>query len=577
MPARVVHPRPSCMPSGSGNTLYLIISLAILSLFSIMRLQPTFLGLFPATFLHPKAGAGWTYGGNQGMLRQDSDIVSKAFPNIDVELMSPAFTDPSTLTPGWQNGTEGPTEDAVLDHFLRSIANRNDWASYQPADFQSEEGRSIPYIFLSSSTGFFMNSTKLRVYIQGGIHGDEPAGDQAILALLGKLDANQTWTASLLEWMDIEVLPRYNVDGVHYFQRRQASNLDANRDQLKMDSQQTRDLKKVFSNFDPHISIDMHEFIASKIYGGDYQHGADAMIAGGNNLNIYSNIREQIQNKWIPAIGRHLESNDLRWEMYAVGKMNFTSGSKIILEEAATDAAHGRNAMGLTQSITFLIEVRGMRLADQHFQRRVAAGLLSLEAILEHARDNFDEVLATVENARAEFVNSKDDIVVTDVSRFIERPFTMVDMNNGSIVQVPIDFYDTTPSTAKLTRTRPEAYLIPRTWISIAERLQILGLDVDILDYEFRGAVEAYNITSSSLATGITEGHVVNAVTTSALVKDVHLPAGSFLVRARQKNAALAFVTLEPENVDSYVSFSGIIPLNTGDEYPIYRVMAEHT
>ena len=52
--------------------------------------------------------------------------------------------------------------------------------------------------------------------------------------------------------------------------------------------------------------------------------------------------------------------------------------------------------------------------------------------------------------------------------------------------------------------------------------------------------------------------------------KEVTLPVGSFYVSSKQKNAGLAFVTLEPENIDSYVSF-GIVPMEVGDEYPIYR------
>jgi hypothetical protein len=50
------------------------------------------------------------------------------------------------------------------------------------------------------------------------------------------------------------------------------------------------------------------------------------------------------------------------------------------------------------------------------------------------------------------------------------------------------------------------------------------------------------------------------------------LPAGSFLVSTRQKNAGLALNALEPENIDSYASFN-IIPLEVGDEYPIFRVV----
>lgn len=45
------------------------------------------------------------------------------------------------------------------------------------------------------------------------------------------------------------------------------------------------------------------------------------------------------------------------------------------------------------------------------------------------------------------------------------------------------------------------------------------------------------------------------------------------MVSTRQKNAALAFVTLEPEGIDSYVRFN-LIPVQTGDEYPIFRVLS---
>jgi hypothetical protein len=106
-----------------------------------------------------------------------------------------------------------------LDDFLRGIASRHDWFNYQIADFKSEQGRPIFTAFLSDPNSKPSNSTKLRVWLQAAIHGNEPAADQGAMALLGKMDANTTWTASLLEKMDIFVMPRYNPDGVRYFQR----------------------------------------------------------------------------------------------------------------------------------------------------------------------------------------------------------------------------------------------------------------------------------------------------------------------------------------------------------------------
>jgi hypothetical protein len=105
------------------------------------------------------------------------------------------------------------------DDFLRDIASRHDWVNYQIADFKSEQGRPIFTAFLSDPNSKPTNSTKLRVWLQAAIHGNEPAADQGAMALLGKMDVNATWTASLLEKMDIFVMPRYNPDGVHYFQR----------------------------------------------------------------------------------------------------------------------------------------------------------------------------------------------------------------------------------------------------------------------------------------------------------------------------------------------------------------------
>lgn len=130
-----------------------------------------------------------------------------------------------------------------------------------------------------------------------------------------------------------------------------------------------------------------------------------------------------------------------------------------------------------------------------------------------------------------------------------------------------------TPTVANLTRSRPKGYLVPKTWSDIAAKLEILGLEIQTLNYEYRGTVEALTITSSTIDPTLYKGHVLNTVTTEASQKEIHLPAGSFYVSTRQKNSALAFAVLEPESLYSYVTFN-FVPVDTNDEYPIYRVLA---
>ncbi|RBQ82542.1 hypothetical protein VDGD_21047 [Verticillium dahliae] len=130
---------------------------------------------------------------------------------------------------------------------------------------------------------------------------------------------------------------------------------------------------------------------------------------------------------------------------------------------------------------------------------------------------------------------------------------------------------NTTPVTANLTRSRPQAYVFSRAWHDVADRLQAAGVVVDELYGDFEGQVEALNVTSSTVATSKYEGVVRTTVTTESVSKGVKIPAGGYWVSTRQKNAAHAFNVLEPENIDSYVTFN-ILPVDVGDEYQVYRV-----
>lgn len=111
------------------------------------------------------------------------------------------------------------------------------------------------------------------------MHGNEPANDQSVLALVGKMDANQTCAQLILDKMNIVILPRYNPDGVAYFQKALAINLDPNRDHVKLAQQHTIDIKSTFGEFSPHVAIDTHEFSAPSVYGGSYLHASDALFS----------------------------------------------------------------------------------------------------------------------------------------------------------------------------------------------------------------------------------------------------------------------------------------------------------
>lgn len=403
------------------------------------------------------------------------------------------------------------------------------------------------------------------------IHGNEPAGEEAVLAFLGKMDANSTWAESVLEKLDIMVIPRANPDGVAYFQRQLATGYDPNRDFAVMGRQQTRDMIRLYTEFGPHIFLDCHEYTASRRFGeeGNLVNPADSEVSSISALNVHRDIIDLEVNLFVENMYAALRRNGLRTSTYFTAAENSTR-----LTEAAPNAQYALSHNSLRQSISILTESRGIRLGNQHFQRRVAANLILVEELVQTAADNADRVYETIENARRDFIESDEDIVITGQPREENVTWSWIDANSGSLVEVPVTLQNYTPTDANLTRPRPEAYVFSRAWTDVAERLRISGVEVKALGSAFRGRVQAYRIETSTLAEARFEGIVHNTVTTSNYTREVTIPAGGFWVSTRQVNAALAISLLEPEDVASAVVYN-VIPVDKGEEYPVYRVMKE--
>jgi hypothetical protein len=514
---------------------------------------------------------GLSYAGNSVPTVRESEAVAANFPDKDVDIYSPAFLMPDTVPDEFTNGTMGPTSQDILEDWLESLAARNEWMEYITPNFTSEEGRSIPYIRLSSSPSH--NETgKLRIYIHGAVHGNEPGGDQAVMAFLGALDANQTYASTLLSAADFLIVPRYNPDGVAYFQRYLATSFDPNRDHVKLMSQQTRDIKAMNIAFDAHVSVDCHEFGTgvSRPYGGangTYLALQDGQFSQFKNLNIHPDIRGLAESLFAHNIAAAMDAQGLRHSPYVVAP----AADEFV--EFITDN-NGDDEITLSQGISILSETRGIGLGDAHFKRRTLAGLTIISAVVQTAIDNAEEVLRVIEDAREDYIDSDEEIIVTSHPNFMNITWPFIAAENGSIVEVPISFGNNTIAVANLTRPRPEAYVFSGAWAGVADKLRAVGVEVEVVPEAWSGEVEAFNVTSASLAKAKFEGVAQTVVETETLMKNVSFPSGAFWVPSRQRRAAHAFMRLEPEAESSFATWN-VLPVKAGDEYPVYRVPRE--
>lgn len=143
-------------------------------------------------------------------------------------------------------------------------------------------------------------------------------------------------------------------------------------------------------------------------------------------------------------------------------------------------------------------------------------------------------------------------------------------------MSTPIDWVSSTDAYPVLERERPTAYLMPPGYHDVAAKLELLGVSVSKLSKETTIAVESYTILESKVNTIYENGHFTNQVTANVTETTKTFPAGSYVFSMAQPNANFIALALEPESVDSYVTFN-FLPVEKGDEVPVYRYMLEQT
>ena len=138
------------------------------------------------------------------------------------------------------------------------------------------EGRALPLVVVGDVADARPASVTaaegIRVWLQGNIHGGEVCGKEALLMLLRDLAAGQhaAWRSSLV----LLIAPIYNADGNERMAldnrpyqlgpvggmgtRRNAQDLDLNRDHMKLGSPEARALVRAYRDYDPHVVIDLH-------------------------------------------------------------------------------------------------------------------------------------------------------------------------------------------------------------------------------------------------------------------------------------------------------------------------------
>ena len=430
------------------------------------------------------------------------------------------------------------------------------------------QGRNIPILYIGTQ-----GEEKVKVWIQACLHGNEPAGAEAICQLADYLLHTEEGK-ELLRQVSVALIPVANPDGYALQQRRSGSGLDLNRDQSKLADPVSQLLKQAYQAWNPQVALDIHEYtplrkeFASLRSGHKVGTAADVLFLPCGHPNASASIRclsdglfrqhaEQALTEKGYQTGFYFTTREVNGELYALKDAKSPQSSSTF--------------QALTNTVSLFVEIRGIGLGRTSFARRAECGFLTALSLLKTTATHSDEVKQTVAQAIRETVKGKQPVHVTFESTQTRHSVPFIDYVDNERFEHEFPTLDAMQPQPTLTRKRPKAYILPADCIEAVEKLRTLGIEVEELTRPRKATVEVYTVPQVQRGS-LWEKIYPTKVKTETETRKCLLPAGSYLIPLKQKNGNLAATLLEPESSNGFVNFQ-VIEAAEGKELPVARLI----
>jgi hypothetical protein len=483
----------------------------------------------------------------------ESAAVAARYPDPAIDIASPAL----------EPGRTDFTSQQELETFVGELARRSPDLRVRILG-RSQEGRDIPLLVFARPAAAdgaeVLKNGKPTVLIIGQQHGNEPAGGEAALALAGQLATGDR--AAALDRVNVLIVPRANPDGAYHFVRGLHDGNDVNRDHLLQLTPEGRALGRVSTEFQPDVVLDCHEFGVKTRWLEKFGalQGYDALIQYATVSNLPSEVTQVAERTFRQPLLRALDAAQLRHSWYYTSSYNMADP---VVSMGGVVPDTGRNIAGLRNSVSFLIETRGVGIGRAHFKRRVYTHLVAMNAFLDAAADSGDALLSDLRAVRRRIAGEagRGDIIVSGVATPTRHTLQMIDPDTGNDKSVEVAWRDALELQVRLKRPRPFGYVLPASEIEAARHLRELGVTVMRIATDERIAVERYRITSREDAkkedvrrNDEEATPSVIRITTVTESAQVTVQAGDFYVPMDQPLANVVSAALEPETQSSFAS-----------------------
>ncbi|MGD8781449.1 MAG: M14 family zinc carboxypeptidase [Ignavibacteria bacterium] len=202
---------------------------------------------------------------------------------------------------------------------------------------KSLEGRDI--YLISAGSG------DVDVLLWSQMHGDEPTATMALFDIFNFFSANDDYNnfrKNILKTLKLHFIPMLNPDGAQNFERRNALEIDLNRDALRLQFPESRTLKAVRDSIKPKFGFNLHDQNTRYSAGRSFQTATISFLAPpfnyerdinevrSNTMKLIVNLYQEL-SKIIPG---HIGRYDDEFEPRAFGDNFIKWGTSSVLIES---------------------------------------------------------------------------------------------------------------------------------------------------------------------------------------------------------------------------------------------------
>lgn len=313
------------------------------------------------------------------------------------------------------------------------------------------------------------------------------------------------------------------------------------------------------NEYRPILVVDAHEYTVAGRYLQKFNaiQRYDALLQYTTTANYPEFLTKASQEWYHQPMVAALKAQGLASDWYYTTSNNPDDKS---ISMGGTQPDTGRNVNGLKNTVSLLIETRGVGIGRMHIQRRVHSQVTAITSALRSTAERANN-LEQVRSFVARDISAqacRDQVVVEAAATPTQRELEFLDPETGATRPIRVEWNSSLTLRPTKTRARPCGYWLSASSTAAVERLKLLGLQVMRVAEPGSALADTYRETSresgdrQDVIGTIAGGTGIVRVQVAPMRSAIDVPAGSYYIPLNQPRANLAVAALEPDTQNSY-------------------------